>query len=259
MTRQGRRLFSLTAAGLYPIQPSAKYIAIRWCVRSSGTDRFSDNIMTSPHSILIYPGALNGIQGNRRDSPATVCNLTSLTLAMGAQDPYTQGHARRVAAYAERMAQRIGLAAEEIEIIRLGGLLHDIGKIAFSHKLLKNRYSKLSRAMRAEIRRHPEIGGDFLRAINVADPVIDCVRFHHERRDGSGYPHALRASQIPRAAAIVSVADCFDALTTDRSYQKGRGPAQAMSILERLAGAAFESVLIQVLVEDVRKNGLHAA
>lgn len=215
--------------------------------------------MTSPHSILIYPAALNGTPGTRGDSPSTVCNLASLALAMGAQDPYTQGHARRVAAYAERLAQRLGLASEEIETIRLGGLLHDIGKIAFSHKLLKNCESKLNRAMRAEIRRHPEIGGDFLKAIHVAEPVIDCVRFHHERRDGSGYPHALRASKIPRAAAIVSVADCFDALTTDRSYQKGRCPAQAIRIMERLAGAAFEPKLIHVMVEDVRENGLRAA
>ena len=215
--------------------------------------------MTSPNSISIYPGAFKGIEFNHGDSTATVCNLTSLALAMGAQDPYTQGHARRVAAYAERMAQRLGLASEEIETIRLGGLLHDIGKIAFSHKLLKNRQSKLSRAMRAEIRRHPQIGGDFLRAIHVAEPVIDCVRLHHERRDGSGYPLALKAPQIPMAAAIVSVADCFDALTTDRPYQKGRGPAQAMSIMARLAGAAFEPELIRVLVDDVRESGLRAA
>ena len=215
--------------------------------------------MISPNSISIYPGALKGIEFNRGDSPSTVCNLTSLALAMGAQDPYTQGHARRVAAYAERMAQRLGLASEEIETIRLGGLLHDIGKIAFSHKLLKNRQSKLSRAMRAEIRRHPQIGGDFLRALHVAEPVIDCTRLLHDGRDGSGYLHALKAPPIPRAAAIVSVADCFDALTTDRSYQKGRGPAQAMSIMARLAGAAFEPELIRVLVDDVRESGLRAA
>lgn len=215
--------------------------------------------MRSPHAISIYPGALNGVPGDRGNSQNTLCHLTSLTLAMGAQDPYTIGHGRRVAAYAERMAQRLGLASEETETIRFGGLLHDIGKIAFSRQLLINRQSKLSRAMRAEIRRHPQIGGDFLAAIHVAEPVIECVRFHHERRDGSGYPHALRASQIPGAAAIVSVADCFDALTTDRSYQKGRDPAQAMSILERLAGAAFDPKHIRALAEEVRENGLAKA
>jgi putative nucleotidyltransferase with HDIG domain len=214
--------------------------------------------MATPHSIVVYPGALTGIRGNRQASSTAVCRLTSLTLAMGAQDAYTQGHARRVAVYAERMAQRLGFAAEEIEAVRFGGLLHDIGKIAFSPRLQRNRDSNLSSAMRAEIRRHPEIGGDFLKAIHVAEPVIECVRFHHERRDGSGYPYALRASQIPRAAAIVSVADCFDALTTDRSYQKGRGPVQAMSIMAHLAESALEPELIQVLVEDVRENGLRA-
>jgi len=171
---------------------------------------------------------------------------------MGAQDPYTQGHARRVAEYGEGLAQRLGLGAEDIEIIRIGGLLHDIGKIAFSLKLRSNRNTDLTPAMRAEIRQHPQIGVDFLKSIHVAEPVIDCVRYHHERLDGSGYPYGLKAAEIPLAARIIGVADCFDALTTDRPYQKGKRPVQALTLMQQWAGRMFSPELVRLLVEDVR-------
>jgi len=206
--------------------------------------------------MLLYPGSFNEIQARQQHSSSTACSLTSLILAMGAQDAYTQGHARRVADYAEDMAQRLGLAAEDVETIRIGSLLHDIGKIAFSLKLRSNRNTNLTPAMRAEIRRHPQIGVKFLKSIHVAEPVIDCVRYHHERLDGSGYPYGLKAAEIPLAARIIGVADCFDALTTDRCYQKGRRPAQALSLMQQWAGRKFSPELVRVLVEDVRKNGV---
>jgi len=180
-------------------------------------------------------------------------------LALEAQDPYTQGHGRRVAAYAERIAQRLHLPNTEVETIRLGGLLHDIGKIAFSRNILINQNSVLNDAMRAEIHRHPVAGGNFLQAIHIAGPVIDCVRFHHERLDGSGYPFSLRTSQIPLRAGITGVADCFDALTTDRPYQRGRRVSEAIQVLLNLAGTSFETKVVNALVEEVRENGIGAS
>jgi putative nucleotidyltransferase with HDIG domain len=212
--------------------------------------------MTLLRSTLLYPGNLCGIEGSRNHSSSAICSPTSLTLAMGAQDPYTQGHARRVAEYGEGLARRLGLGAEDIEIIRIGGLLHDIGKIAFSLKLRRNHDKDLTPAMRAEIRRHPQIGVRFLKSIHVAEPVIDCVRYHHERLDGSGYPCGLKAAEIPLAARIIGVADCFDALTTDRPYQKGRSPAQALILMHYWAGRMFSPELVRLLAEDVRANGV---
>jgi putative nucleotidyltransferase with HDIG domain len=177
---------------------------------------------------------------------------------MGAQDPYTQGHACRVADYAEAMAQRLGLSAEDVETIRIGALLHDIGKIAFSPGLRSNRNTNLTPAMQAEIRRHPQIGVDFLNSLHVAEPVIDCVRYHHERLDGSGYPFGLKAAETPLAARIIGVADCFDALTTDRPYQKGRRPSHALALMQQWAGRMFSPDLVRALVEEVRTNGTHA-
>ena len=210
----------------------------------------------SLNNVLLYSGSRVAIQGICCEASAALCNLTALTLAMGSQDRYTQGHACRVAAYADRMAQRLGFSAEDTDTLRIGGLLHDIGKIAFSRELLNNTRSRLSQAMRTEIRRHPEIGVGFLKAVQIGNPVIDCVRYHHERIDGSGYPCGLKADEIPLGAQIISVADCFDALTTDRPYQKGRAPAEAIQIMEELAGRDLSRDLVGILIDDVRQNGM---
>jgi putative nucleotidyltransferase with HDIG domain len=203
--------------------------------------------MTAQPALLAYPGAL--------DDLPLAGDPSAVALALGAQDPYTQGHGRRVADYAARIAARIGLGAEEQDLVRTGGLLHDIGKIGFSRKLLSNRNTRLTAGMRAEIRRHPEIGSALLKAIGVADPVVDCVRCHHERPDGSGYPFGLTAADIPRSAQIISVADCFDALTTDRPYQRGRQIEQALAIMGRMGPGVFPPALLGALVDEVRGNG----
>lgn len=216
--------------------------------------RSCKDIMTVPHAIWIYPGFIKSIRPIRHD--AAICGLAALSVALGAQDAYTRGHALRVAAYAERMAQRLGLSSENVETVRIGGLLHDIGKIAFSPSLINNTRERLSDAMRDEIRRHPEIGGQFLKDIHLAEPVIDCVRYHHERLDGSGYPFGLSAAYIPMGARIVSVADCFDALTTDRSYQRGRTTAEALDILKGLGAENLSPELVAELIAEVRENGL---
>lgn len=205
---------------------------------------------------VIFPAAVTGILQFQQASTEAFCNLTALSLALGSQDAYTQGHGRRVAAYAERIARRIGLSAEETENLRIGGLLHDIGKIAFSRKLLTNTQTRLSASMRAEIRRHPEIGREFLKVLNMAQPVIDCVHYHHERLDGTGYPRGLKADQIPLGAKIISVADCFDALTTDRPYQKGKRPFDALQTINHLVGRNLCPKLTRVFSVDVRENGL---
>jgi putative nucleotidyltransferase with HDIG domain len=210
--------------------------------------------MTHPTSTWIYPG-LN-LRARQPIYDSSIGALATLSVVLGFQDSYTRGHARRVAAYSQRIAGRLGLSAESTQTVRIGGLLHDIGKIAFSPGLLTNTQKRLSEAMRAEIQRHPEIGVRFLEAIHVAQPVIECVRYHHERLDGSGYPFGLKAAEIPLGARIVSVADCFDALTTDRSYQKRRTTAEALAILEGLGDEGLLPELVTELIADVRSNGL---
>jgi len=209
--------------------------------------------MNAHSSVLAYPAALTG-RPHGSLAPL-VGNLNALALAVGAQDPYTQGHSRRVAEYAVRMAERMGLDAGDRELVRTGGLLHDIGKLAFSRKLLANRNRRLTPEMRAEIRRHPEIGEQLLKALSVPAEVVACVRCHHERPNGSGYPYGLRAAEIPWSAQIVSVADCFDALTTDRPYQRGKEQAHAFAVMEEMGPGIFAPDLLAVLQAEIRRHG----
>jgi putative nucleotidyltransferase with HDIG domain len=192
----------------------------------------------------------------RSDAKTQIAELTAIAAAQGMKDPYTQGHARRVAIYARRLATRIGFNPAEIENIRLGGLLHDIGKIGLSEQVLKNTRNRLSADMLAEVRQHPQIGVAILKNFNLPKAVIDFVHFHHEKMDGSGYPHGLRSYQIPLGAKIIRVADCFDAITTDRPYQQRKSWIEAFAILHQISGTDLNSELVAAFIADIKENGL---
>jgi HD-GYP domain-containing protein (c-di-GMP phosphodiesterase class II) len=172
----------------------------------------------------------------RYDARTQIAKLTAITAALEIKDPYTRGHARRVAVYARRLAERIGLNAVEAEKIRLGGLLHDIGKIGLSEQLLNNTRNRLS--------------------ADMPKAVIDFVHFHHEKMDGSGYPHGLRSYQIPLGAKIIRVVDCFDAITTDRPYQQRKSWIEAFAILLQISGTDLNAELVEAFTADIKENGL---
>ena len=190
------------------------------------------------------------------DSIAQTFPLSAMAAALGMKDPYTQGHARRVAIYARRLAQRMGLHPDEVENIRLGGLLHDIGKIGLSERILNNTYDRLPGDMLNEVKQHPQIGVAILKNYNFPPAVIDFVRYHHEKMDGSGYPHGLMGYQIPLGAKIIRVADCFDAITTDRPYQQRKSWIEALAILRQISGTDLSSVLVGEFIADVKEHGL---
>ena len=192
----------------------------------------------------------------RYDARTQIAKLTAITAALEIKDPYTRGHARRVAVYARRLAERIGLNPVEAEKIRLGGLLHDIGKIGLSEQLLNNTRNRLPADMLAEVRQHPQIGVAILKDFNFPKAVIDFVHFHHEKMDGSGYPHGLRSYQIPLGAKIIRVADCFDAITTDRPYQQRKSWIEAFGILHQISGTDLNSELVEAFMADIKDNGL---
>ena len=183
-----------------------------------------------------------------------IFKLAFIAAALKIKDPYTQGHAKRVALYAGRLAQRLGLPRTEVENIRLGGLLHDIGKIALSERVLNNTTQQLSEELLAEVRRHPQIGVALLKNFNFPASIINCVLCHHEKMDGSGYPLGLRSFQIPLGAKIIRVADCFDAITTDRPYQPHKSWVEALAILRQISGTDLSSELVEVFIEDIKED-----
>ncbi len=199
---------------------------------------------------------MNGAAGPPFKSYSDICKINAIDAALGVMDLYTRAHGRRVAIYAMRLARRMGLPPDEIENITLGGLLHDIGKVGLSERIFRNKKATLSHDMLEEVHRHPSIGVSILKDIEFLTPVIDYVHYHHERIDGNGYPCGLKAEEIPLGAKIISVADCFDAITTNRSYQKGKSRKEAFTILRESTGNCLCSELVEAFIEEIEENGM---
>jgi diguanylate cyclase (GGDEF)-like protein/putative nucleotidyltransferase with HDIG domain len=169
----------------------------------------------------------------------------SLARAVDARDVYTGSHSQRVAELATRMARRLGLADEEVELTRLAGSLHDLGKLAIPEEILR-KPGPLTEPERMVLERHPQIGFRMLESLGV-DPVADWVLHHHERWDGSGYPDGLPGDRIPLGARIIFVADAYDAMTSERVYRRRVAPEEAIAELERCAGSQFDPNIVAAL------------
>ncbi len=176
--------------------------------------------------------------------------------ALGLKDRYTHAHAHRVAEYAKRLAVRAGLSMEEVLHVSMGGMLHDVGKLGLSDKIFTNRSAVLTDDMMQEVHNHPLIGAALMRTFTCRRAISDAVLFHHERLDGSGYPFGLKGDEIPLSARIVSIADCFDAITTDRPYQRRKSCKAAIALLTEGAGNYFSSDLVPLFVDEIRINGM---
>jgi putative nucleotidyltransferase with HDIG domain len=160
------------------------------------------------------------------------------------KDVYTRGHSERVAAYAVKTAIQLGFTGDILDQIRLGGELHDIGKIGTRDEVL-NKPGPLTPAEFEEIKKHVLEGEEILEPLRREHPVVlDIVRSHHERIDGSGFPDRLSGDAIPLVARLVAVADAFDAMTTSRAYRPSRSPDEAVDELKRCAGRHFDAAVV---------------
>ncbi len=181
--------------------------------------------------------------------------IETLRLAVDAKDYYTRGHSDRVSYYATKMGEALGLTDKEIDLLRIGGIFHDIGKIGTNDDiLLKN--SRLDDDEYNEIKKHPLKGANILSAMSMFKEVVPLVEYHHERIDGRGYPHGLKGDEIPLLARIISVADAFDAMTSDRVYRTKMDLSQAIEQLEKGKGTQFDEKVVDVfekLLEDFPK------
>lgn len=165
--------------------------------------------------------------------------IVSLTMALEAKDPYTEGHSVRVAAYSEAIGKQLGLPPATLDMIHRSCLLHDIGKIAVDETILAKKGS-LNRMEREKMDMHVLIGEDILRPIALLHPLLPGVRHHHEQFDGSGYPDGLKGEDIPIEARVMAVADAFDAMTSSRPYRKPIPEEEALSELRLAAGTQFD-------------------
>jgi response regulator RpfG family c-di-GMP phosphodiesterase len=186
--------------------------------------------------------------------------IRGLASAIDKMDRYTAGHSERVAAYAQILAIKLGLPPEKVEIVRQAALMHDIGKIGCVMNL--NKPGKLSQQEYEVFKQHPDHGRDILQPIEFLHPLIPGVYLHHERWDGAGYPLGLKSQEIPIIARIVSVADTYDAMTSDRAYRKALPHEVATKEISRCCGSQFDPDVghpFLTAIEDFRSSGLPLA
>ena len=174
--------------------------------------------------------------------------LSTLSRAIEARDPYTRGHSTRVTAIAEAIARRLGWDEERLELLQLGGPLHDVGKLGVSEEVLA-KPGRLDEAELAQIREHPKLGARILLRVVALRGALPYVLYHHERWDGGGYPTGRAGERIPLEARVLAVADAFDAMTSDRPYRPALARDEAVAEVVRCAGTQFDPEVVRVFLE----------
>ena len=186
------------------------------------------------------------------DKAARYRAAASLAKAVDARDTYTGSHSERVTELAARVAVRLGLDAEQVELTRLAASLHDLGKLAIPEELLQ-KAGTLTDSQRLVLERHPQIGFRMLDSLGV-DLIAHLVLHHHERWDGAGYPDGLSGEQIPLGSRIIFVTDAYDAMTSDRTYRPRRSSRAALAELERCAGTQFDPGIVAAFRQEIEES-----
>jgi diguanylate cyclase (GGDEF)-like protein/putative nucleotidyltransferase with HDIG domain len=189
-------------------------------------------------------------KATERISRLHLATVEALATAIDAKDEITHEHVYRVQVYAAGLGRYFGLSELEIEALRAGALLHDVGKIAVPDYIL-NKPGKLTAAEFEKMKIHTVVGAQILERVNFPYPVVPIVRHHHERWDGRGYPDGLRGEQIPLTARILTVADCFDAVREDRQYRKGMSREEACCFLTDNQAKQFDPTIVEAFLTNL--------
>ncbi len=186
------------------------------------------------------------LEAESRTEAAYAGAIRALAAALDARDPYTAGHSERVSVLSVAIGRVLRLPEPDLEVLRFGALLHDIGKIGISDDVLRKAGPLTDEEFEA-IMEHPVVGARIIRTIPFLLPHVDIVELHHERPDGLGYPKGLQGDDIPLLARIVHVADAYDAITSARAYRQGRSSADALRELWRCAGTEYHAEIVGAL------------
>ncbi len=179
--------------------------------------------------------------------------ILALAQAVDAKDPYTKGHSDRVSKYAEKIGEKIGLSAGEMEDLIFSAILHDIGKIGIPDNILK-KTSKLTPKEYEIIKTHPIEGEKIISKIPYLKNMGKIIRAHHEKIDGTGYPDGMKNGEIPEFSKIIAVCDSYDAMTSDRPYRKALSKEEAIKELKKYAGTQFDKKYVNILIEILEKE-----
>ena len=180
--------------------------------------------------------------------------IQTLSSTVETRDPYTAGHQRRVSNLARAIAQEMGLPKDTIDIIRMAGVIHDIGKISVPAEIL-SKPGRISDIEMSLIKVHSQSGHDILKDVELPYPIAEIVLQHHERLDGSGYPQGLKGDQILLEAQIISVADVVEAISSFRLYRPGFGIDVALEEIEKNKGILYDEKVVEVCLKLFREKG----
>lgn len=178
---------------------------------------------------------------------AYLATVKALAAAVDAKDAYTRGHSEGVAVYSLMIGRRLELSSDQMTALEMAAYLHDIGKIGVREEILL-KPGRLTDGEMEQMRHHPLIGASILRPVAFPWPIAPVVRHHHEHCDGRGYPAGLQGEEIPLLARVLSVADAYEAMISDRPYRKGRTTAEAVEELRRCAGTQFDERIVDALI-----------
>lgn len=180
--------------------------------------------------------------------------VKSLSQAMEAKDPYTQGHSMRVSEYACALAEELSLPQRRVENLKIAAMLHDIGKLGIEESIL-NKPGKLTTTEYEKIKQHPEIGVKIIKEIDFLKDASTIIMHHHERIDGMGYPKGISGNDICMESCILSVADVYDALTSDRPYRPALNEVEALNVIDMGKGTQFDTKVADTFIKMMQKRG----
>lgn len=242
---------------VHPLMAKGKVIGTLTLIRSQ--ERISPFTTGQLHSLsIIASKAASAIENSRlyeelRES--YLQTLTALANAVEARDIYTRGHTERVCYMAQSLCREMGWNDEKLWEVKMGGILHDIGKIGVPDAVL-NKAETLTPVEFESMKQHPVVGAKILEGISFLNPAVPYVLYHHERFDGKGYPYGLRNDQIPIQGRLLAVVDTFDAMTSDRPYRKAKSLKMALSEIRECADTQFDPQVARAFLRAWQKGRL---
>jgi putative nucleotidyltransferase with HDIG domain len=197
-------------------------------------------------------------EADQRARNSIITTVTTIAKTLAARDSYTVGHTERVGLIAGLIAAEMGLSEKDTKLVQVAGLLHDIGKIGFPDYLFLPHEGNTPKEILQEITQHPVTGAEILKDLDFLGDALSYIRYHHERPDGLGYPDGLKNHDIPLGAKIIAAADTFDAITTNRPYQKARTFQAALEILKEGSGTKWDAECVAAFERILPKIPMHA-
>lgn len=233
----------------YPLFAKGRIIGILYLARHDAKRHFSSGEL---HSLSILAGkAAAAIENSRlyqQIEEAYLNTIDALANAVEARDVYTKGHTERVWYLAQTLARKLGWDEDRLAQVKMGSILHDIGKIGVPDRVL-NKPFRLTAEEFEIMKKHPEMGVKILEGISFLEPALPYVLYHHERYDGQGYPTGLSGEEVPLQGRLMAVVDTFDAITSDRPYRKSLGYEKAIQELRDCSGTQFDPEIARVLID----------